>query len=322
MFTNIINIFQVCVDNFTDLRYNVRKVLLKVRALLGKVPRIILFVILFLAVITFSSLKTGSISGGFNSHADERVADGCGLEISMLSERSEDDTVTVVLRAESKGGFCGADLTLAYDGKLVKPVSVTPRYVSEGFCLSYAYGNGSIRLLLDGGCNSSFAEIALCFSICQGQALYGAVAEFTVSGGRAYAVLCDRLEPIAVSYCALTVELSNKAHNGDAFFVSAIFPEMGDARLKLSGTFSESCFGGFDVIVTDVYEGGVERYFLAGVPQGGKDGRALLECEVALQNNGVYCLSVTPVTYTRTDSVRGEERLLIVRDGMIVENTH
>ena len=310
-FTNNNNIFRLCVDILLKVSYNVKRILSQSRSVLISIPRIVLFVLLFLVAMLMSAFPADSCEL-YSATEAETV-----LEISLRPHGRDRDCIELSLFSEG-AEFCGLLLILRYESDAVELDDISAdSELTADMHFSYVDRDGEIRILLDGTKNAEGGELArLSFRRKDGQATEkGLLFEVRVPDGGAYRIEGDRLAPIMTSGCLVTYRWEGgMAEELDAF--SAGLRPIDDRLCALEVSFiSEGIFSGFEAVVTEIYYGNTQRYLLAGSSRNGD--MVCFDREIVVERDKKYTVAVRSVKWNRGGAIYGEERIYILQGGTL-----
>lgn len=308
-FTNNNNIFRVCVDIFLKLSYNVKRILSKFRVFVAEVPKIILFVMLFLIAILLSALPIGSVEEE-NFHGEMRI--------SINAESEENGGAAVTLFADGAKGFCGFFTEIIYNGGLLELISVRQGDAVEELNLSYLDVGGRISVLVDGGQNSCGGEIAEFVFAPKDQTHSEGAAlqklEFCAVNGTAYTKTDCGFERLSVIGSAVAVDLSE--NNRGTFFAEVIFSSDGGGELCLSFAPKDvCCFSGVRVVISELYGGDRREYLVASAMSSRKNEFC---GAVPILTDKKYVVVAEAVAWDRGGIRFGEEHVYIIDNGGIL----
>lgn len=308
MFTNINNIFWVCVDNLKKLSYNVKRMLSQARRFVAEMPKILLFVLLFIMAMILSAFNIGS---------DELPECG-GATVSLKLEIVEigSDHFSVALRYDGADELCGVLTDITYDeGLLTLDGVMAGRDLSSGGALTYISGDGRIAVLLDSPETLSVGELAVIRFFRNEPD--GEIGMITLSGGCGNACLLrnGRIEKACLSGNTL---ISGK---DDSFSAGAVSLDVSFSGGELSVcciSGEESQFLGARLTVTDIYGMTTETYTVSARSEVSADG-AFSSTAVLTDACGDRCVIVVSLLrYCRDRVETGEERVLLLYDGKMM----
>ena len=305
MFTNINNIFCVCVDNLKKLSYNVKRALLRTRVFIAEMPKILLFILFFIMAIILSS---------FEADCSERVGeDAQSVKLKIEAVAFIGETLSVAIRYDGVEALCGVLATLEYDTEVLSLSEfVEGKDLDDGGCLTCAFGEGSVSFLLDSSDALGNGELALIRFSCRGE--FRGTVKLLLRGGYGNACVL-RDGTVAKAYLfdsALMCETYGCVEGG--FFVSDI--SVRDSDLVVWGSASQSCcFIGFDVTVTDIYGNGAEAYTVSAKTEMADSGAFCAKASLPKVFRDGSIIVIKPLCYVRDGVEIGKEKIFLVFGG-------
>ena len=308
-FTNSNNIFRHCVDILLKLSYNVKRVFSHSRNALASMPRIILFILLFLVAMLMSAFPANS--------SDLQREESESLSVMELSLNGgfigEGE---FCLSVESNGEFCGLLVYLRYDPECFEFLGVRDREAdAKDFCVSYVHTTGEIRVLLDGAQNASAGNVVtLDFRLMKEHGDRGATFHASAPTGGAYRFENGKLEELEVYGCSVTYRFDRGNAGVDNIFSAKVHPVSSDrSSLELSLS-AQGAFVGIEVVMTELYGGTCEIYLLAGSSLLGEQ---IAFDDITFDRGKTYTVALRSVRWGRDGAVYGEERICIIRGGIV-----
>lgn len=309
-FTNIKNILLVCVDILVKLSYNVERVLLKCKNILVSLPKIILFVFLFLLAMLMSAFPAESSDLPLENDA------GGAVRLSLLAEFGEENGILLTVTADG-AELCGLLFSLRYMPERFEFVGISSKdAISDGATVSYSVEDGEIKLLIDADKNIVGGEIVLLefrykneISFCE-----DAVFELYPRGRGVLRSENGDLVEINLLGCSTVFSANDDKLVYDTFSVGLSRLSDGSFALNLS-VQSDGVFSGAEAIVTELYGGESERYLVAGMsPDGSK---VCFDKGIFVRQNRKYTVLLRSVRWSRGGAEYGEERLYLIFDGAV-----
>ena len=305
-FTNHNNFFRNCADILLKVSYSVKRALSKLRAIVAEVPKIILFVLLFLLAMLFSSLPAGSVSD------HER---GGWLKLTVEVRQGDDGGVIAVLLSDSPDGFCGLLAELSYDDSVLELVSTQEGEGAETLYLTFRDSGGKITILADGEENTCGGEIASFYFVKKSNLSQNEVLpSFTVSArgdGAAYTKRDGELEELKVFGCSVLYGSSG----GSSFCAEINNVSEEESEICFSYVSEQSCcFAGVRVVVTELYGTDSQQYLLAGAMSSEGD----FQGTIRVPTDKKYIVTASSVTWHRDGAVFGEEHIYVLQGGNIL----
>ena len=259
--------------------------------------------------------------------------DGATGELFVESRVGEDGIIELSLRVSSKRGICGIIAELEYnaDGYFLLACGLGEELSSSDgdFVLSYAEHEGKIRFLVDGVQNTP-PECTLAVFYFGSRDGADKTFEFFVGlpdREHAFSLSDGELERITLSAdrcrgkikppspseedSASTGELSNPKVDG----ITVKKSNDGSLALILSSSVADKSFAaGFKVFVLNVGSGESQGFTVAGVISRAESGSDEIRFwrEIRLGDADVYCVVITPISYTRANEIAGEKTVVFV----------
>lgn len=307
MFTNINNIFRVCVDNLKKLSYNVKRALLRARYFIAEMPKILLFVLLFIMAIILSVFNAGSAEDVTGR------AENVSLRLEVISAGR--DHLTVAIIYDGADELCGISAKFDYDTDILQIESFSPGSdLGLGGCLTYRSYADSMSFLLDSSDTLGVGELAVIqfsyvgnlwdigeISLCGG---YGNACVFR-DGVLERAYLCDT---------ALICDITERSEEG---IVSANITAEGKDILLWGNTSRHFPFLGFDVTVTDIYGGDAQKFTVSSQVQMSENGSFFANACLPLSCADGSVIVIRPWRMGRECTEIGEETVFLLYGGKI-----
>ena len=310
MFTNINNIFILCVDNVKKLSYNVKRTMSKIGRFMAEIPKIILFVLLFIMAILFSVFNADSAENIQNS-ACVAVID---LDLSVVEVG--DEQINVGLTYDGEDELCGILLEMVFDPEICKIKTVCDGSgLDESARITYFEDAGKIVLMLDSFSGLGSGELAVIgFSLLSD--MDGDI-DVSISGGCGSACVMRNgiLEKAHISNDLLSVKAEPNFSESHGT-VNLSFNDNG--CMTVSGYTSNPCnFLGFDITVTDIYGASTQNFTVSSKSRFSDAGTytATVDLPCVFDENCV--VAVSSVRYERDRTVYGEENVFVIRKGSV-----
>lgn len=302
LFTKKINIFTLCLDKLTVTVYNKISMMCRSHYFCRIVAVILAFGVLF---------------GGYPTVTSAAEIQCLSIGLSVTQE--DDGRARVLVKLPSGASLCGIFAELSYDGG---SLTFLPNESSaDGEDFLFADLGDAVRFVADGKENCLQGGIAeLVF------ALKDAAADsvsFTLSVREAYRFGKDgEIVPIRGSGEALTVQINERKDEVFLSHVSTRNAGDGNTEAELLGEMTQWHFSaGFEITAFDPATGETDRFIAAVTPRQIEHGAWDFIYSITIPSIGAVCITVCPLTYSRSGEERGRSELLTFYNGKLISKT-
>ena len=280
----------------------------KFRCFVAEIPKIILFVLLFLMAMLFSVFNADSAENIQNTACVAEI----DLDLSVISVA--DDHINVGLNYYGEELLCGALLEMNFDSSICKVNAVHDGSgLDENAKITCFEDVDKAVLMLDSFSGVGSGELAVIeFSLfSDGEDS----VDVSISGGCGSA--CVMQEGLLKKAHVLKDHLSVKARSDGLEVLDAVDMSLSDnGRVTVSGyTTYPSCFLGFDITVTDIYGASTQNFTVSTLSRLSETGTytAAVDLPCGLEEDCV--IAISSVHYERDGTVYGEENIFVLREG-------
>lgn len=268
-------------------------------------PKILLFVLIFLTVLFFSALKIDS--------SDKVEREEVALRLEILA--ADEDRIDVALIYDGTEALCGVicEVTFDYD-LLISSGACEGKDLEDDAHLTHAQTTDGIILLLDSSDTLGCGELAVISFLHKGGS--GGVGEIRLSGGYGKACIFrdGKLTRAHLSENTLICDGLSRDVGGAAVGLS-----VNDRGLTLCGiTDQNCCFLVFDVTVTDIYGEYTQKYSVCARPKMNDNGFFTASAHLDGVCDDGDVIVVKPVYYGRERAEVGSETVFILYNGKIL----
>ena len=310
MFTNINNIFNQCVDNVKKLSYNVKRVMSKIGRFVAEIPKIILFVLLFLVAMLLSVFNVDSAENLQNSACVTEI----DLNLSVISVQDEHIDVAVTYNGEKD--LYGVVFEMVYDTEKCKIENVRDGAgLDKSTYITYLVDGGKISLLLDSFDGIGAGDLVIIgFSLLPSA---GTHIDLSISGGCGKACVMQNgvLEKAHVLSDVLSIERESGCVDG---YDTVKLSLNDNGCVTISEDTDQPCvFLGFDVTVADIYGASTQNFTVSSRPCLSGDGTYTSTVDLPFETEGECVVVVRSVRYERNSAILGNENVFVIRKGEI-----
>lgn len=258
---------------------------------------------------------TFSLSSSAFSDGEERES-----AFSVSACENSQGIISVTLGTADSTRVCGIFAELSFDSErlIFIGAKMSQGLADKGFFLSVEERGGSISVIVDGSENA-FQNELVCFEF-EPACRSGGITSVEVSVREAYFWDDGYLASLRGGSSSVNVVLSD-GEGGASLpkLVSTSVSFDGErTALEISGLFPLNCFAvGFEVFVADLSAIDASGISVSRVIPCG-EGEKSASFSLDIPNKSRLCVVITPISYSKGETVRGDDTVVLFQDGKII----
>ena len=265
-------------------------------------------IILCLLIIRSVLLSSSAILG------DEEKASA----FSVYLDENPTGGISVTLAAGS-AAVCGvaAEISFNEEELLFVGAEMPQELLDQGFFLSAREEEGRVYVVVD-GIQNTYPDTLVSFNFEPFDRTTYVNSTIDVSVIEAYFWNDGELESLRGMSECISVALSGDGGVSPRLLSSSVFVDRDLLTLELSGAFQNNCIAaGFEIFYAD----------LSGMDSSGLSICRVLTCgteekrayfSLNIPNKSRLCVVITPISYSRGQTIRGRETVILIVDGKII----